>query len=994
MTQPLRLPRGGMIDREQPLRFAFNGRPLGGYAGDTLASALLANGVRGVARSLKYHRLRGVFAAGPDEPNALVRVAAAARVIPNQPATSVELYEGLEAHSLNCWPSVGLDVGRVNDVFSAFLPAGFYYKTFMWPHWGWTLYERVIRRAAGLARTPAAPDIDRYTKRNAAVDVLVIGGGCAGLAAAWTAGHAGARVLLVERDADAGGQLRWRGELAFTGAAAWLDRTRSSLAGLPNVEVLTRTTAIGCYDDNLVTLSERITDHLAEPPQGLPRERLWKVRARYIVLAAGAFERLLVFPGNDLPGVMLASAAQRYVGQFAAAPGRRAVVYTNNDSGYEAVRTLLAAGVGVAAVVDSRPEGAPCTTTRSQGVRVEAASIVAAAVGGRGVQGVQVRPREGGSVRRADRRIVCDCVLLAGGWDPAVHLHSQAGGQLEFDEEQHCFLPGAVAQPMCSAGAARGVLDTEDCITDGLAAGAEAARTLGFAVQDGMVRPSRRPLVVDIKLPSSAKERSKSFVDLQSDVTVADLRLAVREGFSVSEHAKRYTTLGMGIDQGKVGNIAALGILAAETGRTVPQLGPTTFRPPFAPVTFGALAGPEIGPLFDPVRQTPIGDWHERAGAALEPVGLWRRPSFYLRPGEDARAAVAREARAVRERVGLLDASTLGKIEIVGPDAITLLDRVYTNNWRNLAIGQCRYGLMLRDNGVVFDDGVSARLGEQRYLMSTTSGNARAVEDWLEEWLQCEWRELEAHVIPVTAQWATLSVAGPRARDLLTGIDSDIDFSSGAFPHLAVRCGRFAGVAARILRVSYTGELSYEVNVPARFGRALWELLLERGARYGIEPVGLEAIDALRIDKGYIAIGHDTDGTVTPTDLGMDWIIARKKGDFLGRRGLECADALRSGRKQLVGVLTADPAIVPREGSPIVAWAHAARIDRPPVPMIGHVTSSAASVAIGRSVALALVADGRARLGERVAVVDRGDLVEAVLTTPRFYDPEGSRLRV
>lgn len=993
MSQPFRLAQGGAIERDRPLAFTFNGRALHGCAGDTVASALLANGVRMVARSLKYHRPRGIYAAGPEEPNALVRVGADARVIPNQPATVVELRDGMQVASLNCWPSLRFDLGRVNDFVSALLPAGFYYKTFMWPASAWLRYEAIIRRAAGLARTPVVADADRYDKRNAFADVLVIGGGCAGLAAALAAGRTGARVLLCERDASTGGQLAWRGGAAGgTDAESWLASARAAVAALPNVTILTRTTAVGYYDHNLVTLVERVTDHLATPDSRLPRERMWKLRARQVVVATGAFERLLVFPGNDVPGVMLASAAQRYVGQFAVRPGKQVLLFTNNDSAYAVAATLRAAGTAIAAIVDVRPESAASDAARAQGLRVETQAAVTATRGRRHVEGVKIgRLRDDGAALRPLSPIACDSVLVAGGWDPALHLYSQSGSRLAFDPVQQCFFPGAPAQAVLAAGAANAVFESDDCIADGSAAGAAAATAAGFdAPAMGRSPPAVLAVATFAEVPANG--RRKAFVDLQGDVVAADLRLAAREGFTAAEHAKRYTTTGMGIDQGKVGNIAALAVLGAATARSVPEVGTTTFRPPFVPVTLGTLAGREVGALFDPVRETPIGDWHREAGAVLEPVGLWRRPSHYLRAGESPVAAVAREYASVRERVGLFDASTLGKIEIRGRDAVRLLNRIYTNAWDNLAIGQCRYGVMLHESGMVFDDGVCARLGQHHYLMSTTSGGAQTVEHWLEEWLQCEWHGLEVFVTPVTAQWATIAVAGPRARDLVARCASDIDFSPAAFGHLGARCGHFAGVPARVFRVSFTGELTYEISVPARYGRSLWELLLEHGRDWDAMPVGLDAIDILRTEKGFIAVGHDTDGSVTPLDLGMDWIVSRRKGDFVGRRGLACSDTARPDRKHLVGLLTADAATVLREGAPLVAWDDRIAVTRPPVKMIGHVTSSGASATLGRSIALALVANGRARLGERIAAIDRGRIVEATIAAPRFYDPEGARL--
>ncbi len=1002
MMQPFRLAHGGAIDRDRPLAFTFNGRALEGYAGDTVASALLASGVRIVSRSLKYHRPRGIYSAVAEEPNALVRIGEGARVIPNQTATGAELYAGMRVTSINCWPSVELDFGCVNDFCSALLPAGFYYKTFMWPGAAWMWYETLIRRAAGLARTPQSPDADRYDKRNALVDVLVIGGGSAGLAAALAAGRAGARVMICERDARLGGQLAWRGGEVFghasdpvrrQSAAEWLAATTRVLGGLQNVQILTRTTAFGYYDHNLVTLVERVTDHLASPPAGPPRERLWKVRAKQVVVTTGAFERLLVFPGNDLPGVMLASAAHRYLSQFAVRPGARIVLFTNNDSAYTVAAALHEAGTAVAAIVDVRPDSAASTAARGVGMRVETQAVVAAAEGTRRVTGVRVARLLEGQLRNgASSAYACDALLLAGGWDPAVHLYSQSGSKLAFEPVQRCFVPAQAVQAVSAAGAANGVFLADDCIADGAATGCAAALGAGFSSAGSIRRPTRNLLSVAAISEVPVRGRRKAFVDLQSDVVAADIRLAAQEGFAAVEHAKRYTTTGMGIDQGKIGNIAALSILGDATAKSVGQVGTSTFRPPFVPVTIGALAGREIGPLFDPLRETPIGDWHDHAGAVMEPVGLWRRPRYYPRSGEEASVAIARECSIVREHVGMLDASTLGKIELKGRDVLELLNRVYTNAWDSLPIGQCRYGLMLRESGMVFDDGVCARLGEHHYLMSTTSGGARDVEHWLEEWLQCEWRDLKVFVTPVTAQWATIAVAGPRARDVLMCCESEINFSPSAFPHLAARLGHFAGVTARIFRVSFTGELSYEINVPARFGRALWECLMQCGRPYGIGPIGLEAIDVLRTEKGFIAVGHETDGSVTPADLGMDWIVSRKKGDFIGRRGLACSDTAREGRKQLVGLLTTDAGIVLRVGSQLIAWADRRQIRRPPVSMIGHVTSSGASPNLGRSIALALVENGRARIGERIAAVDRGRIVEVTIAAPRFFDLDGERL--
>ena len=990
--QAFRLAAGGRIDRTKLLVFTFNGRAYQGCGGDTLASALLANGVRLVGRSFKYHRPRGIVSAGPEEPNALVRVGRGARVLANIPATMVELYDGLEAASINCWPSAEYDFGAISNLCSRLLPAGFYYKTFMWPRRGWMWYEKFIRGAAGLGRTPDAQDSDRYDKRNDHCDVLVIGGGAAGIAAALAAGRAGARVLLVEERPALGGQLSFRAE-KVDGAPAdeWLSSARSTLVTLPEVRVLTRTTAAGYYDHNLVTLVERISDHDPSAPAQTPRQRLWKVRAKQVVVATGASERSLVFANNDVPGVMLASAAQCYAAQYGVRPGSRAVIFTNNDSAYEAALALADAGVEIAAFVDMR------THTNAQqlrGASVRCGHAVVGAVGGTSVTAAQIAAIDAatGKITGAVESIACDLICVSGGWDPTVHLFSQSGGRLAYDDAQHCFMPGIPVQPVRAVGAANGAFLLADCISQGAAAGAQAAQDTGFAtlVPAAGVRTAF-PVHPLWEIPAVGANRKK-FVDQQSDVTAADLALAAREGYVSVEHAKRYTTTGMGVDQGKIGNITAFGILGNATSRSVPQVGTTTFRPPYVPVTIGALAGREIGARFDPLRKTPITDWQTAHGAVFEPVGLWRRPQYYPRAGEDMQTAVTRECMAVRNGAGLLDASTLGKIEIRGRDALKLLNMVYTNAWDNLEVGACRYGLMLREDGMVFDDGVTARLGDHHYLMTTTSGGADGVVNWLEEWLQCEWLDSRVYVTPVTANWATLCVTGPQARAVLQRLAGDIDLAPAQFPHMAVRTGKIAGISARIARVSFTGELSYEVNVPARYGLALWETLMAEGAAFGIAPLGTEALHVLRAEKGFIVVGHDTDGTVTPHDLGMGWIVSKAKPDYLGKRGLERSDSARAGRKQLVGLLTDEAQSMLVEGSQVISLEHVANVHRPPVPMTGHVTSSYLSPTLGRSIALALIEDGRNRMDEQVAVVVHGRAVTARIVAPRFYDIKGERL--
>ncbi|HEX3498849.1 MAG TPA: sarcosine oxidase subunit alpha, partial [Stellaceae bacterium] len=700
---------------------------------------------------------------------------------------------------------------------------------------------------------------------------------------------------------------------------------------MPELRVLPRSTVAGYYDHNFVTIIERVTDHLPlAAPAGAPRQRLWKVRAREIVLATGAIERPLVFVNNDMPGVMLASAAQSYISRYGVRPGNRAVIFTNNDDAYGLAAALADAGITLAAIVDARDGAVPLAEDcRRRGIEVLTGHAVVAAAGGLALREVTIAPLAASGSELAGRAstITCDLLCVSGGWSPSVHLHSQSGGRVVYDEAKACFVPGKPVQRERSIGAAAASFDLAACLAEGHAAGLAAARAAGFS---GAETPAPRaatpvasgtaaPIRMLWEVPALPGTHGKKFVDIANDVTAADIALAAREGYRSVEHAKRYTTAGMGVDQGKTSNVNALAILARETAGAIPGVGTTTFRPPYTPVTIGALAGRHIGEFYDPVRKTPMSDWHTANGAVFEPVGRWRRPFYYARPGEDMESAIRRECLAVRNGAGLLDASTLGKIDLQGRDVVTMLDRVYTNGWRSLAIGQCRYGVMLKDDGMVFDDGVTARLDENHYLMTTTSGHADAVLSWLEEWLQCEWPDLEVWPTSVTTQWATINLAGPRSREVLAAAGIDIDTSREGSPYLSVREAVIAGIKARIFRVSYTGELSFEINVAARHGLALWEALMASGAPLGIAPIGTEALHVLRAEKGYIAVGHDTDGTVTPLDLGMGWIIDKKKPDFIGKRGLARSDLTRSGRPQLVGLLTEDPSLVLPEGSQLVA---------------------------------------------------------------------------
>ncbi len=973
MSAPFRLPSGGRIDRSRELYFRFDGRRYAGHPGDTLASALLANGVRLFARSFKYHRPRGLMTAGAEEPNALVLLEPGPFAEPNLRATEIELYDGLTAESVNRWPSLGFDIGAVTGLASGLFVAGFYYKTFMWPPSWWNrIYAPAIRRMAGLARAPREADPEVYEHRHAHCDILIVGGGPAGIAAAHAAAAAGARVMLAdERPRFGGSLLDGAARVGDEEGAAWAERM---LAGISAV-LLPRTTAFGYYDHNFVALAERLTEGVAPSERvGRPRQRIWHVRARRVVLAPGALERPLVFPGNDRPGVMLASAVSAYIHRYAVLPGRRAVFLANDDSVYAAAREFARHGGEVTALVDLRRDGA----ADGDGLPVLRGALPVRSLGRRHVKGLEIQSAPDGGTRR----IACDLIAMGGGWNPAVHLFSQSRGLLSWDDDFQTFVPGQSAQAERSVGAAAGRYDLEGCIAEGTEAGSAFARELGF---DAPAPPSAQappPRTAPARTVPPAG-RGKAFVDFQNDVTASDVALARREGMHSVEHLKRWTTLGMATDQGKTSNINGLVLMAGGLGLPPAAVGHTTFRPPYTPVPFGALAGRNIAALADPVRRTPMQDWQEANSAVFEPVGQWLRARYYPVGNETMREAVARECRAVREAAGILDASTLGKIDIRGPDAAEFLNRIYTNGWKTLDIGRCRYGLMLGEDGMVFDDGVTTRTGEHRYLMTTTSGNAAAVLEWLEEWLQTEWPELRVYCTSVTEQWGTITVSGPHARALLEPLVSDIDLDPAAFPFLSMRECRIGGVPGRIFRIAFTGELSYEVNMPWRRCLPAWESLIEAGA----VPYGTEAMHVLRAEKGFIVVGHETDGTVTPLDLGMERMVSSRK-DFIGRRSLARPDSRRPDRKQLVGLLPDDPAEVVQEGAQIVE----APRGTPPVPMLGHVTSSYWSAAMGRGFALALVKGGRSRHGDWVwASATTGDS-RVRIVDPVFYDREGARL--
>ncbi|MBB4286265.1 sarcosine oxidase subunit alpha family protein [Roseospira goensis] len=1011
-TQDGRRPDGGLIDRSKRLRFRFNGHWMDGHPGDTLASALLANGVHLVGRSMKYHRPRGLLAAGPEDPGGLVQLHGQdpARTDPNCRATQVPLVDGLEADSVNVWPSVERDLGAGLGAAERIMGAGFYYKVMHGSQWMWQHgFEPLIRRAAGFGKAPTQPDPDRYDHRHVHCDVLIVGAGPAGLAAAQSAICSGARVILAEQDERLGGSLLARDRrIDGWSGPDWVAAVEARLRACPAVRLLPRTTVTGYYDRNYLVALERVTDHLPldQAPAGRPRQRLWHIRAARVVLATGAHERPLVFGDNDRPGIMLAGAAQAYLHRWAVLPGRDVVLFTNNDAAYEAALDLHAAGASVRAIVDSRLEPGPGLPARARaaGLRIMTGYVIGGTTGTARVTGASVTKRDGAgrALPHALDTVACDLLLVSGGWSPVVHLFSQSGGRLRYDDDRVAFVPDRAVQDQACVGACAGTVALAECLAEGAAAGAEAVRRAGF--DPGPARPA--PAVVAPEpgtiaplwwaRPAAGQEHAwgKPFVDFQTDTTAHDIRQAAREGFESVEHVKRYTLTGFGTDQGKTANINALGILSETLNRPIPQVGTTTFRPPYTPVTFAAMAGRDRGDHLDPARLTAIHDRHVALGAEFEDVGQWKRPWYYPHAGEDMAAAVARECRAVREAVGVLDASTLGKIDIQGPDAAEFLNRVYTNAWKKLAIGRVRYGVMCREDGMVFDDGTTARIDQDRYLMTTTTGNAAAVMDHLEAYLQTEWPDLRVRLTSVTEQWATVGLAGPRAGVLMARLASGQDLSPAAFPFLSWRLAVVAGLHARVFRISFTGELQYEINVPWHQGGALWDAILRVGVDLGVTPYGTETMHVLRAEKGFIIVGQETDGTQTPGDLGLDWLVSKTKPDFIGKRSLSRPDMLRPDRRQLVGLRPKDRRpkdsrqVFP-EGSQIVEPGAARR--PPPVPMLGFITSSYWSPALDSGFALALVAGGRARIGDTVSVALPDGERPAVICDPVMYDKEGAR---
>jgi sarcosine oxidase subunit alpha len=992
VSQSHRLPQGGLIDRAKPVSFAFDGKRLQGYAGDTLASALVANGVKLVARSFKYHRPRGILTAGFEEPNALVELRTGARREPNVRATSAELFEGLEARSQNRWPSLAIDLMAVNQLASPAFVAGFYYKTFMWPAALWEkLYEPLIRRAAGLGRAAEAADPDSYEKATAQCDVLVIGAGPAGLAAALAAGRSGARVILADDDFVMGGRLNAeRFEIDGNPSSAFASSMLAELRSLPEVTLLPRTTITGVHDGGVYGALERVSDHLAAPAPHQPRQRFWRIVAKRAVLSSGAIERPIPFGNNDLPGVMLAGAVSTYLNRFGAAPGKRAVVYANNDDAAKTVTDLTAAGCEVVAVVDARGD-APALheAAKACGATLVFGRTVARAYGFQEVSGVEIAGPKGDSFN-----VPCDLVAVSGGWSPAIQLTNHLNGRPKWDERLAAFLPGVTPPGMIVVGAANGEYGLNDAFVTGARAGAEAADSCGFS-GPGFQTPRLPPEAQEVYGDGPwrpATKRGKAFVDFQNDVTVSDVELSAREGFRSVEHLKRYTTLGMATDQGKTSNVIGLALMAEITGKSIPDTGVTMSRPPYTPVAIGALGGAHRHKEFKPTRLPPSHFWAEEQGAVFVETGQWMRAAYFPRTGETNWLQIAtREVNTVRSKVGVYDASTLGKIDIQGPDAATLLDKVYVNAFASLAIGKARYGLMLREDGMAMDDGTTTRLGEHHFYMTTTTANAAAVMRHLEFAKQWLWPELDVHMASVTDQWAQYAIAGPRSRDVVAAlVDDGFNVSNEALPYMGAReltvCG---GVKARLFRLSFSGELAYELAVPARYGDAMIRAIVKAGEPFGICPYGAEALAIMRIEKGHAA-GPELNGTTTGADLGMGRMMSKKK-DFVGRAMAGREGLTDPDRPALVGFRPVDRSARLRSGAHFLpkGAANEAANDE------GYMTSTAYSPSNGHWIGLGFLARGASRMGEIVRAYDpvrEGD-VEVEVVSPVFVDPEGARLR-
>ena len=999
MSKNLRVKSSKFIDETYRVSFKFNGSKYYGYKGDTLASALLANDIHLVARSFKYHRPRGIMSSGSEEPNAIVQLHNNSdRTEPNVRATEVEIYEGLEASSQNCWPNVKFDIGGINNFLSPILPAGFYYKTFMWPASFWEKYEYFIRKSAGLGKSPTKPDPDIYEHEYIHCDVLIVGAGISGIMAAKTAAKNGLKTLLVDEKPNIGGSTIYQNSDHFKinnqNSGSWLEKEINEIKKIDNLEIRIRTSVAAFHGYNFLLARENLTDHLPiEQRKNKTRQKLLKIRAKKVITATGSLERPLIFDNNDRPGILLSSAIKRYADLFGVACGEKNVFLTNNDSAYEAAISLIQKGIKVEAIIDNREqiESRLLYEIEKNNIKVFKGFTIVNTHGYKRIKKVSLMKlsKDGQKVIGSKINLSCDCLGVSGGWTPAVHLFTQSGGKLKFREEDQVFIPGKYSSEQISIGACNGDLTLEDIIKYTPKYLKEFLNIKKTDYDDIEVFSSENKSKRNIWLLPSDKilGKTKSFVDYQNDATAKDIKLALREGFRSIEHVKRYTTTGMGTDQGKLGNMHALGIISETAGTKMGEHGTTTFRPPYTPLTFGTIVGRNVGKYFDISRRTPIHEWHLKNNAEFENVGQWKRPWYYPKDNENMYQAVQRESKAARESAGILDASTLGKIDIQGTDASEFLNRVYTNAWSKLSIGKCRYGLMLNEDGMVYDDGVTTRLNENHYIMTTTTGGAANVLNKLEDYLQTEWPELDVYLTSVTDHFATISVCGPNSKKIVSNVIPHLDLSDENFPHMSFKNTKIDNINCRVMRISFTGELSYEINIQANYAKSVWEKCMELGKNFNITPYGTETMHLLRAEKGFIIVGQDTDATMTPIDLQMDWIVSKKKYDFIGRRSLYRSDTIKSDRKQLVGLLTDNPNEILEEGAQIVD-----DMNKSPIEMLGHVTSSYYSPNLKKSIALGVVKGGKNMMGKKLIIPMEKKIINVTVADPIFLDKENKKL--
>ena len=997
MSQPFRLNKEGLINRNKKISFTFNGKKLFGYEGDTIASALIANGIHLVGRSFKYHRPRGFFGAGVEEPNAKLQVEFNGHSEPNVNATEMELVEGLSATSQNCWPSVNFDIGAINNFLKMFFPAGFYYKTFMWPKSFWyKIYEPFIRKAAGLGVASIEKDKERYEHKFEYCDLLVTGSGPSGLASAYAAAKNGAKVILAEDKPRFGGTLL-TDDVSIDNLSGkdWAEKIITELKSMPNVTVKNRSQVFGYYDHNMLVMFERVSDHLEKKSKFTPRQRLWYIRAKETILSTGSIERPIVFGNNDTPGIFLSAAAKEYMKVYGVLVGKKPLIFTNNDSAYETALEFKKNNVEPI-ILDTREEHSSelIDEAKSKGIDIRFSHGVIVANGYKKVKSAKIGKlnKDKNSFEKIET-IECDCICVSGFWTPSVHLASQSGNKLKYEEKIDAFIPDKKKQHETSVGAANGSFTLEESLKHGFENGSNlSAKITDTKTEIAIPNVNEKKYGAHDKfwcMPLPKNENPKRFVDFQNDVSVSDIEIALREGYRSIEHVKRYTTLGMATDQGRTSNLNGLQLVSNIENKIVPEVGHTTFRPPFTPITIGTIVGREVGMEYMPTRKTPMHEWHEKNNAVFVDAGAWKRPRYYKQGSETLFEASKREAKNVRENVGICDVTTLGKIDIKGPDAAEFLNRVYTNAWMKLPVGKARYGLMLREDGIVMDDGTTTRISENHYHMTTTTAQAANVLSHLEYYLQIVWPELNVNVVSTTEQWAGAAIAGPKSRDMLSKLYPDLDVSNDALPFMGYKEADFFGVPSRIFRISFSGELAYEINVKSDHGMFMWEKMMEVGKEFGNQPYGTEALSTLRIEMGHVA-GPELDGRTIPSDVSLNGLVSKKK-DFIGKNSLGREAFNVESRQKIVGLIPIDRKSSIPEGSHIVQDQNA----KLPNPKLGHVSSSCWSVENNNPFSLAIMKDGKNMIGKKFFAVSplKNKSIEVEVISSHYVDPEGKRVR-